>query len=52
MVPELLSSNLCSLRANEERLAMSCIWEMNEEGTILQAKFHKTVIKSKVSNNT
>ncbi|XP_065830187.1 exosome complex exonuclease RRP44-like isoform X2 [Oscarella lobularis] len=48
MVPELLSSNLCSLRANEERLAMSCIWEMNE-GTILQTKFHKTVIKSKAA---
>lgn len=28
MVPELLSSNLCSLRGEEERYAMSVIWEL------------------------
>ena len=30
MVPEVLSSNLCSLRANEDRLAFSGIWEMTK----------------------
>ena len=30
MVPGVLSSNLCSLRANEDRLAFSGIWEMTK----------------------
>ncbi|KAK9873611.1 hypothetical protein WA026_023290 [Henosepilachna vigintioctopunctata] len=47
MVPELLSSNLCSLRGGEERFAFSCIWEMDYEANILSTKFHKSIIKSK-----
>ncbi|KAK6620523.1 exosome catalytic subunit dis3 [Polyplax serrata] len=47
MVPELLSSNLCSLRGNEERFAFSCIWEMSEDAKIISTKFHKSIIKSK-----
>lgn len=46
MVPELLSSNLCSLRGNVERFAFSCIWEIDEEANILSTKFHKSIIKS------
>ena len=46
MVPELLSSNLCSLRGNVERFAFSCVWEMNEKAEILTTKFHKSIIKS------
>ncbi|XP_053603816.1 exosome complex exonuclease RRP44 [Plodia interpunctella] len=46
MVPELLSSNLCSLRGGEERLAFSCVWEMDENANVLATKFHKSVIKS------
>ncbi|XP_033956817.1 exosome complex exonuclease RRP44 [Pseudochaenichthys georgianus] len=49
MVPELLSSNLCSLRSNVERLAFSCIWEINHEAEILKTRFTKSVIKSKAS---
>ncbi|XP_034754095.1 exosome complex exonuclease RRP44 [Etheostoma cragini] len=49
MVPELLSSNLCSLRSNVERLAFSCIWEMNHKAEILKTRFTKSVIKSKAS---
>ncbi|CAN9499678.1 unnamed protein product [Ophioblennius macclurei] len=49
MVPELLSSNLCSLRSNVERLAFSCIWEMNHKAEILTTKFTKSVINSKAS---
>ncbi|CAK6953077.1 exosome complex exonuclease RRP44 [Scomber scombrus] len=49
MVPELLSSNLCSLRSNVERLAFSCIWEMNHEAEILKTRFTKSVINSKAS---
>lgn len=47
MVPELLSSNLCSLRGNEERFAFSCVWEIDENANILATKFHKSIIKSK-----
>ncbi|KAG4065176.1 hypothetical protein HA402_007573 [Bradysia odoriphaga] len=47
MVPELLSSNLCSLRGNEVRFAFSCIWEVDEEANILNTKFHKSIIESK-----
>ncbi|RXM98207.1 Exosome complex exonuclease RRP44 [Acipenser ruthenus] len=49
MVPELLSSNLCSLRSNVERLAFSCIWEMNHDAEIINTKFTKSVINSKAS---
>lgn len=47
MVPELLSSNLCSLRGGVERFAFSCVWEMDENANILSTKFHKSIIKSK-----
>ncbi|XP_061767682.1 exosome complex exonuclease RRP44 isoform X3 [Nerophis ophidion] len=49
MVPELLSSNLCSLRSNVERLAFSCIWEINQEAQIVKTRFTKSVINSKAS---
>lgn len=49
MVPELLSSNLCSLRGNEERFAFSCIWELTKDATIVNTKFHKSVICSKAA---
>ncbi|KTG41736.1 hypothetical protein cypCar_00029895, partial [Cyprinus carpio] len=49
MVPELLSSNLCSLRSNVERLAFSCIWEMNHNAEIIKAHFTKSIINSKAS---
>ncbi|CAG9826475.1 unnamed protein product [Diabrotica balteata] len=49
MVPELLSSNLCSLRGGEERFAFSCIWEMDKEANILNTRFHKSIIKSKAA---
>ena len=47
MVPELLSSNLCSLRGNVERFAFSCVWEMNDQAEIISTKFHKSIIESK-----
>ncbi|KAG7279912.1 hypothetical protein CRUP_021545 [Coryphaenoides rupestris] len=49
MVPELLSSNLCSLRSNVERLAFSCIWEMDDKADIVKTSFTKSVINSKAS---
>ncbi|XP_045765418.1 exosome complex exonuclease RRP44 isoform X2 [Maniola jurtina] len=49
MVPDLLSSNLCSLRGGEERLAFSCVWEIDENANVLSTKFHKSVIKSRAA---
>lgn len=49
MLPSLLGTNLCSLRSNVERLAFSCIWEMNENAEIVKVDFTKSVIRSKFS---
>lgn len=48
MVPDLLSSNLCSLRGGEERFAFSVIWELTKDAEILDTKFMKSVIRSRV----
>ena len=47
MVPELLSSNLCSLRGGVERFAFSCVWEMTPDANVVSTKFHKSIIKSR-----
>ncbi|KAG0204304.1 exosome catalytic subunit dis3 [Mortierella sp. GBA30] len=49
MLPSLLGTNLCSLRSNVERLAFSCIWELNEDAEIVNVRFTKSVIASKAS---
>ncbi|XP_076244346.1 exosome complex exonuclease RRP44-like protein Dis3 [Calliopsis andreniformis] len=49
MIPELLSTNLCSLRGNEERLAFSCIWEMDKNANIIKTRFCKSVICSRAA---
>ncbi|ELU08883.1 hypothetical protein CAPTEDRAFT_225692 [Capitella teleta] len=49
MVPELLSSNLCSLKGGEERFAFSCIWELNQNAEIQNVRFHKSIIKSRAA---
>ncbi|XP_011633997.1 exosome complex exonuclease RRP44 [Pogonomyrmex barbatus] len=47
MVPELLSSNLCSLRGKEERFAFSCIWEVDSNANIINTRFCKSIICSR-----
>ncbi len=49
MVPELLSSNLCSLRGGEERFAFSVIWEMTPSAEIVSTRFCKSVIRSRLA---
>ncbi|KAM4701510.1 exosome complex exonuclease RRP44 [Discoglossus pictus] len=49
MVPDLLSSNLCSLRSKVDRLAFSCIWELDKNANIINTKYTKSVINSKAS---
>ncbi len=47
MLPKLLTENLCSLRSNVDRLAFSCIWEIDEDANIVKTEFAKTIICSK-----
>ena len=49
MVPDLLSSNLCSLRGGEERLAFSCMWEMKPTTEIVSTRFTKSIIRSRAA---
>lgn len=49
MVPALLSSDLCSLRSNVDRLAFSSIWEMTPQAEIVSTKFKKSIICSRTS---
>ena len=46
MLPERLCNFICSLRPNEEKLAYSVIFEMNNEADVLRAEVAKTVICS------
>jgi len=47
MFIDLLSSNLCSLRGNEERFAFSCIWEMTKQAENTSTRFCKSIIRSR-----
>ncbi|OTF73470.1 exosome complex exonuclease RRP44-like protein, partial [Euroglyphus maynei] len=50
MVPALLSSNLCSLISDRERLSFSCVWIINSKtGEINHTKFSKSIIRSRAS---
>lgn len=46
MLPEHLSNGVCSLRPNEEKLAFSCIFEIDTEAKIYNHRIKKTVILS------
>ena len=46
MLPERLCNNLCSLRPDEEKMAFSVIFEMNEKAEVKDARIVETVIKS------
>ena len=50
MVPELLSSNLCSLRDDGPRFAFTVLWEIQPaDAKIVNTEFHKSMILSKAS---
>jgi len=49
MLPPVLCEQLCSLNPNVDRLAFSCIWRMNADGTLCEGHqpwFGRTVIRS------
>ncbi len=47
MLPEALSANLCSLKPNEDRLAVSAIMKMDKDFNIIETDILTTVINSK-----
>ncbi|MBI5346422.1 MAG: VacB/RNase II family 3'-5' exoribonuclease, partial [Chlamydiae bacterium] len=47
MLPDILSSNLCSLRPDEIRLCISVFMNFDKEGTLYNYKVARTFIKSK-----
>lgn len=46
MLPKPLTEDICSLRADVERLAFSVLWEMTPEAEIISTRFTKSIIKS------
>ena len=46
MLPQQLSSNMCSLRPNEDRLVLSCVMEIDNRGEILGYELCEAVIRS------
>jgi ribonuclease R len=46
MLPEVLSNDLCSLRPNEDRLAFSAIFELDQNAGVINEWYGQTVIHS------
>lgn len=46
MLPEHLCNGICSLRPNEEKLAFSCVFEMDNNARVINSRIGRTVILS------
>ncbi|KEG08632.1 putative mitochondrial exoribonuclease DSS-1 [Trypanosoma grayi] len=49
MLPQLLTENLCSIVANEDRYAFTIMWEFDENLNVVRDYFGKTVIRSRAA---
>jgi exoribonuclease II len=45
MLPKPLTEDICSLRAQQERLAFSVLWEIDGDARVVSVRFTKSVIK-------
>ena len=48
MLPKQLSNGICSLNPNVDRLAFSCLMNLDKSGIITDFRFAKTIIRSRV----
>ncbi len=48
MLPKEYSNDVCSLNENVNRLAFSCLMELDNQGIVRDYRFEKTVIRSRV----
>ncbi len=46
MLPEMLSNNVCSLNAHEDKLCYSAVFEMDKDANVQQQWFGRTIINS------
>lgn len=51
MFPHRLSNGICSLNPNVERLAISCIMEIDDKGNVIRHDISPTIIKSQKKMN-
>eukprot|EP01132_Coremiostelium_polycephalum_P004708 gene4708-5880_t len=49
MLPGELSGNLCSLMSNVDRFSFSVIWNISEQGEVLNVEYTKSIIRSVAS---
>lgn len=45
MLPKPLTEDICSLRANVDRLAFSVLWELTLDGELIGCRFTKSIIR-------
>jgi ribonuclease R len=46
MLPHVLSNDWCSLNPNEEKLTLSCLMTLDQDGNVIDHEIHKTIIVS------